>query len=44
MDNKFQMSSNIVNSDYYAHVFGKASSGGTLEDTVVFTDITGIFN
>ena len=44
VDNKFQMSSNIVNSDYYAHVFGKASSGGTLEDTVVFTDITGIFN
>ena len=44
VDNKFQMSSNIVNSDYYAHVFGKASSGGSLEDTVVFTDITGIFN
>ena len=44
VDNKFQMSSNIVNSDYYAHVFGKASNGGTLEDTVVFTDITGIFN
>ena len=44
VDNKFQMSSNIVNSDFYAHVFGKASSGGTLEDTVVFTDITGIFN
>ena len=44
VDNKFQMSSNIVNSDYYAHVFGKESSGGSLEDTVVFTDITGIFN
>ena len=44
VDNKFQMSSNIVNSDYYAHVFGKASSGGKLEDTVVFMDITGIFN
>ena len=44
VDNKFQMSSNIVNSDYYAHVFDKASSGGSLEDTVVFTDITGIFN
>ena len=44
VDNKFQMSSNIVNSDYYAHVFGKASSGGSLEDTVVFPDITGIFN
>ena len=44
VDNKFQMSSNIVNSDYYAHVFGKASSGGTLEDTVVFTDIKSIFN
>ena len=44
VDNKFQMSSNIVNSDYYAHVFGKASSGGSLEDTVVFMDITGIFN
>ena len=44
VDNKFQMSNNIVNSDYYAHVFGKASSGGSLEDTVVFTDITGIFN
>ena len=38
------MSSNIVYRDSYAHVFGKASSGGTLEDTVVFTDITGIFN
>ena len=44
VDNKFQMSSNIVNSDYYAHVFGKASSGGSLEDTVVFTDIKSIFN
>ena len=44
VDNKFQMSSNIVNSDYYAHVFGKASSGGSLEDTVVFTDIRSIFN
>ncbi len=44
VDNKFQMSSNIVNSDYYAHVFGKAPSGGSLEDTVVFTDITSIFN
>ena len=44
VDSKFQLSNNIVNSDYYAHVFGKASSGGTLEDTVVFTDIKSIFN
>lgn len=44
VDNKFRASSNIVNSDYYAHVFGKTSQATTLEDTVVFTDITNIFN
>lgn len=44
MDNKFKVSSNIVNSDYYAHVFNKEPSGGSLKDTVVFTDIKSIFN
>ena len=44
VDSRFQLSSNILNSDYYAHVFAKASSGGSLEDTVVFTDIKSIFN
>ena len=44
VDNKFNLSSNIVNSDYYAHVFNKEPSGGSLTDTVVFTDIKSIFN
>ena len=44
VDSRFQLSSNILNSDYYAHAFAKASSGGSLEDTVVFTDIKSIFN
>ena len=44
VDNKFKVSSNIVNSDYYAHVFNKEPSGGSLKDTVVFTDIKSIFN
>ena len=44
VDSRFQLSSNILNSDYYAHAFTKASSGGSLEDTVVFTDIKSIFN
>lgn len=44
VDNKFMISSDILNSDYYAHVFGKASQEQTLEDTVVFSDITSIFN
>ena len=44
VDNKFRLSSNIVNSDYYAHVFNKEPSGGSLTDTVVFTDIKSIFN
>ncbi len=44
MESKFQLSGNIVNSDYYAHVFAKQSSGGSLADTVVFTDIKSIFN
>ena len=44
VDNKFKLSSNIVNSDYYAHVFNKEPSGGSLTDTVVFTDIKSIFN
>ena len=43
VDNKFKVSSNIVNSDYYAHVFNKEPSGGSLKDTVVFTDIKSIF-
>ena len=44
VENKFQLSQNIVNSDYYAHVFSKQPSGGSLEDTIVFTDIKSIFN
>ena len=44
VDNKFRVSTNILNSNYYAHVFGKTSQTTTLEDTVVFTDITSIFN
>ena len=44
VENRFQLSSNVVNSDYYAHVFDKQPSGGSLEDTVVFTDIKSIFN
>lgn len=44
VDSRFQLSGNILNSDYYAHVFSKESSGGTLADTVVFTDIKSIFN
>ena len=44
VDNKFKLSSYIVNSDYYAHVFNKEPSGGSLTDTVVFTDIKSIFN
>ena len=44
VDSRFQLSSNILNSAYYAHAFAKASSGGSLEDTVVFTDIKSIFN
>ena len=39
VDSRFQLSGNILNSDYYAHVFAKESSGGSLADTVVFTDI-----
>lgn len=37
VDSRFQLSGNILNSDYYAHVFSKESSGGSLADTVVFT-------
>ena len=44
VDSRFQLSGNILNSDYYAHVFSKESSGGSLADTVVFTDIKSIFN
>lgn len=38
VDSRFQLSGNILNSDYYAHVFARESSGGSLADTVVFTD------
>lgn len=44
VQNKFRISTDILNSDYYAHVFGKESQDQTLEDTVVFTDIKSIFN
>lgn len=36
VDSRFQLSGNILNSDYYAHVFARESSGGSLADTVVF--------
>mgnify|MGYP000757111699 FL=1 len=42
VDSRFQLSGNILNSDYYAHVFARESSGGSLADTVVFTDIKSI--
>ncbi|MDD6024356.1 MAG: LTA synthase family protein [Oscillospiraceae bacterium] len=42
--NKFALSTDILNTNYYAHVFGQESSDSDLEDTVVFTDINGIFN
>lgn len=35
VDSRFQLSGNILNSDYYAHVFARESSGGSLADTVV---------
>ena len=41
---KFNLSTHFLNTDYYAHVFGKESQEQTLEDTVVFTDIKSIFN
>ena len=44
VDSRFQLSGNILNSDYYAHAFARESSGGSLADTVVFTDIKSIFN
>ena len=44
VSNKFVLSTDILNLDYYAHVYGKESDSGELEDTVVFTDITNIFN
>ena len=42
--NKFAISTNILNSDYYAHAFKESASDSELEDTVVFTDIKNIFN
>ena len=42
--NKFALSTDILNSNYYAHVFGKDVGDSALEDTVVFTDIANIFN
>ena len=44
VSNKFALSSSILNNDYYAHAFGMDVSEGTLEETVVFTDIQNIFN
>ena len=41
---KFNLSTHFLNTDYYAHVFGRESQEQTLEDTVVFTDIKSIFN
>ena len=44
VDNKFKISTDILNSNYYAHVFDQDTQAQTLEDTVVFSDITNIFN
>ena len=44
VSNAFVLSTDILDTDYYAHVFGKVSGDSGLEDTVVFTDITNIFN
>ena len=44
VENKFAMSSDILNSNYYAHVFGQEQGEQSLEDTVVFSDIGNIFN
>ncbi len=43
--NKFALSSSILNHDFYAHVFGRATAGeDAMENTVIFTDIQNIFN
>lgn len=45
VQNKFTLSTDILNDDYYSHVFGEQGGNAQgLEDTVVFTDITNIFN
>jgi hypothetical protein len=44
VNNKFSISTDILNSNYYAHVFGQETQDQSLEDTVVFTDISSIFN
>ncbi|MBR7033238.1 MAG: sulfatase-like hydrolase/transferase [Clostridia bacterium] len=41
VSNRFGFSNRILNSDYYAHVFGKEPSGE--RDSVVFTDIKSVF-
>ena len=43
VDSRFQLSGNILNSDYYAHVFSKESSGGSHGDTVVFPHNKSLF-
>ena len=45
VNNKFVLSTDILNTNYYAHVFDvdEAESSG-MEETVVFTDIGNIFN
>lgn len=44
VNNKFAISTNILNSNYYSHIFGLGNGGNGIEDTVVFTDIRNIFN
>ena len=45
VNNKFVLSTDILNTNYYAHVFGETQSESSgMEETVVFTDISNIFN
>ena len=44
VDSRFQLSGNILNSDYYAHVFARESSGGSLADTVWYSRTSRAFS
>jgi len=43
VSNRYQISAEILQNDYYAHVFGQQSASPSETDTVVFEDITNIF-
>lgn len=43
VSNRYQISAEILQNDYYAHVFGQQSTSPSETDTVVFEDITNIF-